>query len=237
MRQVVLDTETTGLYPNKGHKITEIGCVELIDRVITGNEFQSYINPQRDIEQKAIEITGITNEKVANAPLFADVIDDFIEFVGDADLIIHNAPFDIGFLTAEFKHLDLSFDDILGDCTVIDTLSMARKKYPGQRNSLDALCQRFDIKQFARDKHGALLDSQILAHVFFALTGGQRKLFDQDNAQTIDDANNKQVKTSLVSHVVPVVKPSKQELSEHNAMLDFLAKSNKIKSLWEKIEN
>jgi DNA polymerase-3 subunit epsilon len=157
MRQIVLDTETTGLEPSDGHRIIEIGCVELVDRRLTGNTWHQYINPDRTIDAGAIEVHGITNESLEDKPRFADVTDEFLAFIRDAELIIHNAPFDVGFINHEFSLLDTSPGVVTDYCTVLDTLTLARRMHPGQRNSLDALCRRYDIDNSRRELHGALL--------------------------------------------------------------------------------
>ena len=176
MRQIVLDTETTGLEVSQGHRIIEIGCVELVNRKLTGNHYHQYINPHREIDQGAIEVHGITSEFLADKPGFEAVAAAFIEFVQGAELVIHNAPFDVGFLDGELQRLPTSEDTLESRCTVIDTLVMARAKHPGQRNSLDALCQRYEVDNSQRDLHGALLDAEILADVYLAMTGGQTAL-------------------------------------------------------------
>ena len=176
MRQIVLDTETTGLEPKQGHRIIEIGCVELVNRRPTDNHYHQYIQPDRDIDAGAMEVHGITNEFLADKPRFEDIADDFIQYVKGAELIIHNAPFDVGFINNELNiasSQNMVLDDI---CTITDSLQMARKRYPGQKNSLDALCRRLEIDNSQRTLHGALLDSEILAEVYLALTGGQTGL-------------------------------------------------------------
>jgi DNA polymerase III subunit epsilon len=175
IRQIVLDTETTGLEPEQGHRIIEIGCVEMVDRRLTGNNFHQYLQPDREIDAGAVEVHGITNEFLADKPHFADVVADFLDYVRGAELIIHNAPFDIGFLNKELERMgdDVRMPDI---CAVTDTLVMAKKMHPGQRNSLDALCKRYDIDNSHRELHGALLDAEILADVYLMMTGGQAAL-------------------------------------------------------------
>ncbi|MCG7872584.1 MAG: DNA polymerase III subunit epsilon [Candidatus Thiodiazotropha lotti] len=179
MRQIVLDTETTGLEPEQGHRIIEIGCVELVDRRLTGNNFHQFLQPDREIDAGAIEVHGITNEFLADKPKFCDVAQDFVEYVRGAELIIHNAPFDVGFLDNELKlmHDSQRIDSL---CAVTDTLVMAKKMHPGQRNSLDALCKRYDIDNSHRELHGALLDAEILADVYLMMTGGQAALVLDD---------------------------------------------------------
>ena len=176
MRQIVLDTETTGLEPEQGHRIIEIGCVELVDRRLTGNNFHQYLQPDREIDDAAVEVHGITTEFLADKPRFEDVVEDFIGYLASAELIIHNAPFDVGFINAELKRLDPESEILESFCTVTDTLVMARKMHPGQRNSLDALCKRYEIDNSQRQLHGALLDSEILADVYLTMTGGQTAL-------------------------------------------------------------
>lgn len=189
-RQIVLDTETTGLNPKQGHRIIEIGCIELQKREITGNNLHLYINPERDIDEGAVKVHGITTEFLADKPLFTDIIQQFIQFIDGAELIIHNAPFDVGFLNHEMQLAGIKqYGQIADYCEVIDTLVMARNKHPGQRNSLDALCQRYDVDNSNRDLHGALLDSELLAGVYLRMTGGQTQLFSFDETphqQTVE---------------------------------------------------
>lgn len=173
MRQIVLDTETTGLEPSQGHRIIEVGCVELVNRRLTGNHFHRYLQPDRDIDPGAMEVHGITNVFLADKPRFAEVVDEFLDFIRGAELIIHNAPFDVGFLNHELGRLGPHYGGLLSYCTVLDTLEHARRLHPGQRNNLDALCKRYAIDNSQRELHGALLDAEILADVYLAMTGGQ----------------------------------------------------------------
>jgi DNA polymerase-3 subunit epsilon len=177
MRQIVLDTETTGLDPRQGHRIIEIGCVELLNRRLTGNHFHVYINPMREVEVEAMQVHGISNEFLRDKPLFKDVVSDFVEFIRGAQLVIHNAPFDVGFMDKEFSLLG-AFEPIVTAkiCSVMDTLSLARQIHPGQKNNLDALCRRYGIDNSHRELHGALLDAEILADVYLMMTGGQTAL-------------------------------------------------------------
>ena len=177
MRQIVLDTETTGLEPEHGHRIIEIGGVELVDRQLTGQQFHEYLNPQRKIDQGALEVHGIDEDFLAAKPKFAEVAETFVRFVEGAELIIHNAPFDVGFLDHELSLLPDERRRIDGLCKVTDSLALARSKFPGQKNNLDALCRRYEIDNSARQNHGALLDALILADVYLAMTGGQTTLF------------------------------------------------------------
>ncbi len=173
MRQIVLDTETTGLSPQSGHRLTEIGCVEIVDRRLTGRTFQSHVNPEREIDERASQITGLTWDMLKDKPKFAQIVDDLVEFVGDSELIIHNAQFDLGFIENELELIGHSWVRTLRDLSVIDTLSLSRQMTPGGRNSLDALCKRYGIDNSHRNYHGALLDAEILAHVYLAMTAGQ----------------------------------------------------------------
>ncbi len=223
-RQIVLDTETTGLEP-KDHRIIEIGCVELIDRRPTGNNFHIYLRPDREIDAAAVEVHGITNEFLADKPRFADVVEDLVDYLRGAELIIHNAPFDIGFLDAELGRLD-GADRIADHCSWIDTLVMARELHPGQRNSLDALCGRYDVDNSRRDKHGALLDAEILADVYLAMTGGQRALSLDTLAGDERGSDGAQTDIRRVSRdglTLTVVHANEQELAAHEARLDAIA--------------
>ncbi|WNV03591.1 DNA polymerase III subunit epsilon [Candidatus Methylospira mobilis] len=183
MKQIVLDTETTGLSPDEGHRIIEIGCVELIARKPTGNRFHVYLNPEREIDQGAIDVHGLDNAFLSDKPRFSEICADFLDFVQGAELVIHNAAFDVGFLNAELKRVRSDFALLESYCSILDTLALARKMHPGQRNSLDALCKRYDIDNRHRDLHGALLDAEILADVYLAMTGGQMLLLLDDGGQ------------------------------------------------------
>ncbi len=187
MRQIVLDTETTGLEPSQGHRIIEIGCVELVNRRLTGNHYHQYLQPDREIDEGAIEVHGISNEFLTDKPRFADVVDDFMGFVRGAELVIHNAPFDMGFLNHELSMIEAVEGSLEKYCTVLDTLALARKMHPGQKNSLDALCKRYEVNNAHRELHGALLDAEILADVYLLITGGQTDLLlsgQRDETQT-----------------------------------------------------
>src|SRR3974390_72765 len=175
MRQVILDTETTGLEVEQQHRIIEIGCVELFNRRLTGRSFHRYLNPERDIEEGALQVHGITRERLSREPTFAEVHREFLDFIRDAELIIHNAPFDVAVLNMELERITAEYR-IDGVCRVLDSLALARQMNPGQRNSLDALCKRYSVDNSHRDYHGALLDARILAEVYLAMTGGQGTL-------------------------------------------------------------
>lgn len=182
MRQVILDTETTGLEPKQGHRIIEIGCVEVINRRKTKRVFHQYLNPQRDIEDGAFDVHGLSNEFLSDKPLFADIAQELIDFIRDSEVIIHNAPFDLAFLDAELKRLGKQWGKTENYCQVLDTLPLARELHPGQKNSLDALCSRYEVDNSQRELHGALLDAQILLDVYLAITGGQTSLsLDEDD--------------------------------------------------------
>ncbi len=234
MRQIVLDTETTGLEVSQGHRIIEIGCVELDNRRLTGNHYHQYIKPEREIDQGAIEVHGITNEFLANKPLFAQVAQDFLEFVDGAELIIHNAPFDMGFLNSELKRLDNDAPALEDRCRVIDTLVMARGKHPGQRNNLDALCQRYDVDNSQRDLHGALLDAEILADVYLAMTGGQTTFQLSENDSSDGEARVERIIRLPAGRApLPVIQASEEELAAHRAQLEAIAGSSGGKVLWQ----
>jgi len=194
MRQVVLDTETTGIDPTAGHRIIEVGCVELENRRFTGRTYHSYINPEREIEEDAIRIHGITSEFLADKPRFAQIATEFLDFIKGAELIIHNAAFDVGFMDAEFARINTGLGTTKQYCTVLDTLGMARKLHPGQRNSLDALCKRYAVDNSKRTFHGALLDAEILADVYLLMTGGQIALALSAEAQEQNGVNPQHIK-------------------------------------------
>ncbi len=224
-RQVVLDTETTGLNPKEGHRIIEIGCVELVNRRLTDRKFHMYINPERKIDQGAIEVHGITNESLQDKPLFKDVAGDFLDFIRGAELIIHNAPFDIGFMDHEFARLNQSIGKTKEFCTVFDSLVYARKKHPGQRNSLDALCKRYGIDNSHRDLHGALLDAEILSDVYLLMTGGQISMLDEDD---LGPGGKEQVIQRISSDrpSLKVIECSAEESLEHEKTLLMLDESS-----------
>ena len=218
MRQVVLDTETTGLDPAAGHRVIEIGAVELIDRRLSGKNFHSYLNPQRDIEDGALEVHGITREFLHDKPLFADVAEDFLQFIQGAELIIHNAPFDLGFLDMELSRLAACPGRIDEFASVLDTLELAREMHPGQRNNLDALCKRYAIDDSSRTLHGALLDAEILADVYLAMTGGQTDLGLSFKSSRLQEQKNP-LAGQGERPPLRVLAPSAAELSLHQARL------------------
>ncbi len=224
MRQIVLDTETTGLEVSQGHRIIEIGCVEIINRKLTGNHFHQYTNPEREIDQGAVEVHGISQDFLADKPTFIDIADTFMAFIEGAELIIHNAPFDVGFINYELSLLDKKYPRIEEVCTVIDTLVMARHKHPGQKNSLDALCKRYGVDNSQRDLHGALLDSEILADVYLLMTGGQTAL-SLGSAQDQDSIQSNELRVELLDPDrtrLKVLRANEKELAAHRARLEFI---------------
>lgn len=223
MRQVVLDTETTGLTVSAGHRVIEIGGVEIIDRKLTGRHYHQYVNPERDSDIAALEVHGLTTEFLADKPLFADIMAEMLEFLGDAELIIHNAAFDIGFLDHELKKARAPVRALEKQCSVLDSLMLARQKHPGQANGLDALCRRYGVDNSARTLHGALLDAEILADVYLLMTGGQTALFAQ-STDTDRVAQVERVRRSAVERpALPVVLATPDELAAHEKLLDALA--------------
>lgn len=234
MRQIVLDTETTGLEHSQGHRLIEIGCVELVNRKLTGRHFHRYVNPNREIDAGAIEVHGITNEMLADKPLFAQIVDELIDFVRDAELIIHNAPFDLGFLNSELSLLGRT-DRIEQLCGVIDTLVMARQRHPGQKNNLDALCQRYGVDNSQRDLHGALLDAEILADVYLLMTGGQTALALASSESENSNAAQQsvEVRRSTVAAALKVVAANSEELAAHAAQLARLDKASSGKTIFK----
>ncbi|WP_417446002.1 DNA polymerase III subunit epsilon [Kangiella sp.] len=223
MRQIVLDTETTGLEPYDGHRIIEIGCVELVNRKFTGNHYHQYLQPDREIDQGAMEVHGITNEFLEDKPRFVDVVDEFLEFIEGAELVIHNAPFDVGFLDHELSLLDTNKGKLSDYCSVLDTLVLARQMHPGQRNSLDALCKRYEIDNSHRELHGALLDSEILADVYLRMTGGQTSLtLGRQNAANQQTTETTVRRISANRQPLKVIKASEYEATEHQKKLSSL---------------
>ena len=221
MRQIVLDTETTGLSTDLGHRIIEIGCLEMVNRRLTGREYHRFLNPQRDIDEGAERVHGISRADLESQPLFADIAEEFLEFLRDSELVIHNADFDVGFIEYELELMKHPKPAIADHAMVLDTLALARKLHPGQRNSLDALCKRYSVDASKRDVHGALIDSELLAKVYLAMTGGQTamsldadaadmaRIFEESANQTRDDGLN-----------LVVVRASKDDMTAHDALLD-----------------
>ena len=221
MRQVILDTETTGLSTAQGHRIIEIGCIEMVNRRLTGREYHRFINPERAIDEGAERVHGISLADLEGQPRFADVAEEFLEFIAGSELVIHNAEFDVGFLEYELKLMQHQKGTITDHATVLDTLGLARKLHPGQRNSLDALCKRYEVDASRRDVHGALIDSELLARVYLAMTGGQSTLLlDEDKtgaAAASEAATSRQRPDGLT---LKVVKANDEELAAHESLLD-----------------
>ena len=235
MRQVILDTETTGLEPAKGHRIIEIGCVEIRNRRRSDRTFHQYVNPMREIEDGAFDVHGISNEFLKDKPEFKDIAQDLIDFIRDSEVIIHNAPFDVAFINAELKGLGKQWGRLEDHCKITDTLVMARELHPGQKNSLDALCNRYQIDNSQRDLHGALLDAQILLDVYLVMTGGQTNLsldevIDEHSDRTRlqrRDGNHPPLKT---------IKPSAAELEAHQHRLHALSQTSDSVCVWIELE-
>ncbi len=235
MRQIVLDTETTGLETSANHRIIEIGGVELVDRRFTGRQFHKYINPERDIDDGAFEVHGLSAEFLSDKPCFADVAEELLGFLDDAELIIHNAPFDVTFLDYELSLLG-ERRRIADRCRVTDSLAYARRKHPGQKNSLDALCRRYGVDNSARTLHGALLDAEILADVFLLMTGGQTMLFAADSAEGNNEARLEQ-RAELAADRPPlkIIRADDDELEAHEAWLKELDEASEGGSLWRRL--
>ena len=234
MRQIILDTETTGLEPSRGHRIIEIGCVELNNRRMTTNYFHHYLNPGREIDDGAFEIHGISNEFLSSKPGFQDIAQEFIDFVRDSEVIIHNAPFDVGFINAELELLGPAWGRLEDYCHIVDTLMIAREKHPGLKNSLDALCQRYKVDNSSRDLHGALLDARILLDVYLAMTGGQTDL-------SLDDRHTPGAGVAQQTHVLDadrpqlrVIEPTEVENTLHQKRLEVIDKKSGGKCVWKK---
>ncbi len=235
MRQIVLDTETTGLDPAQGHRVVEIGCVEMIDRRLTGKRFHRYLSPGRPVDEGAVEVHGLTDAFLADKPAFAQVADEFLGFVRESELIIHNAPFDLAFLDAELALLGPERGRMADYCTHTDTLAMARARHPGQRNSLDALCKRYFVDNSQRELHGALLDAEILADVYLNMTGGQTALELGGEEQGRLHAGEHEARiTRLASGraALRVIAASDEELALHRQRLQEIAKASGGKCLW-----
>lgn len=224
MRQIILDTETTGIDPKQGHRIIEIGCVEMVDRKLTKNHFHVYINPDRQVEEEAFQVHGISDEFLADKPRFHQVAQDFLNYIQGAELVIHNAPFDVGFIDHEFAKLG-NFPKVSDICSVFDTLAFARSKHPGAKNNLDALCRRYGIDNSHRELHGALLDSEILADVYLLMTGGQTSLgLGDEDDDMMGGAALTIKRLSPDRPMLKVLKANDAELELHNERLDLIEK-------------
>jgi DNA polymerase-3 subunit epsilon len=231
-RQIVLDTETTGLSPQDGHRIIEIGAVELINRRPSRRNFHVYLNPQRLIDAEAIAVHGITNEFLQDKPRFSDIVDEFAEFIRGTELIIHNAAFDVGFINYEYQLLRRA--KLEDQCAIFDTLALARNRHPGQRNSLDALCKRYNIDNSQRELHGALLDAQLLAEVYLLMTGGQESLLTEEKP-SLSSPETSSFQAQSLSKSRPrlrVIAATADEAAEHQRQLAAIQKSSQGKCLW-----
>lgn len=235
VRQIVLDTETTGLDPAEGHRIIEIGCVELINRRRTNNDYQAYCHPERQIDEAALGIHGITNEFLEDKPRFVDIARQFLNYVKDAELIIHNAEFDTNFLNHELSRVGPELGAIDEYCAVVDTLKLARQAHPGQRNDLDSLCQRYHIDNTQRSLHGALLDAEILADVYLAMTGGQTALL-LDSPSPAAVASPRSGEPASSDTPLKIIYASPDELDQHERWLDRLEREAAGGCLWRRLE-
>ena len=233
MRQIVLDTETTGIDPNEGHRIIEIGCVEVVERELTGRNYHVYINPEREVEAEAITVHGITNEFLTDKPKFAEIADEFFEFIKGAELVIHNAAFDVGFMDSEFARLK-PVRKTADHCGIVDTLAIARAKHPGQKNNLDALCKRYGVDNSNRDLHGALLDAEILADVYLLMTGGQTAL-SLDSGTGDDGSAGGLRRISSERQPLAVVRASDEEAEAHEAFMAMMEKQAGG-TVWSKLQ-
>ncbi len=240
MRQIVLDTETTGLEVEQHHRVIEIGCVEMFNRRLTGRSFHRYLNPERDVDEGAQAVHGLSRERLAQEPKFAHVHDEFLEFVQGAELIIHNAPFDVAFLNAEFRRMPMNANNVhakVADfCRVLDSLALARQLHPGQRNSLDALCKRYSVDNSHREYHGALLDARILAEVYLAMTGGQAKFALSAESDTARSRARQAEPTRFADAVrITVVTASTEEMLAHEHVLALLDKASRGTTVWRRL--
>jgi DNA polymerase III subunit epsilon len=219
-RQIILDTETTGLSADKGDRLIEVGCIEMINRRMTSNRFHRYVNPKRHIDEGAVRVHGITEAFLKDKPTFDQIADDLFLFLQGAELVIHNAPFDISFLNAEFARVNKKYAPITQHCSVIDTLVMARKEYPGQQNTLDALCRRFGVNNKHRDLHGALIDASLLSEVYLMMTGGQSQLFSVDNAEQNRQSTAVAKKLLRSGIPLPIIVANADELCAHEKFME-----------------
>jgi len=234
VRQIVLDTETTGLEPELNHRVIEIGCVELVNRRSTGRTFHRYLNPEREIDDGALAVHGISRTDLDGQPRFAEIVEELLSFVAGAELVIHNAAFDVAFLDAELARLPGERRQMAAVCQVLDTLALARELHPGQRNSLDALCKRYDVDNSARELHGALLDARILADVYLAMTGGQGALAlaDADTLPTTAGARPAARPPLRPAVALLVLAASAEELAAHEVMLAVIVKASGGRLVW-----
>tara|TARA_B100000941_G_scaffold195287_1_gene141521 strand:+ start:450 stop:1166 length:717 start_codon:yes stop_codon:yes gene_type:complete len=234
-KYIILDTETTGLEVNQGHRVIEIGAVLLNDRKKSEQHFHSYLNPSRLIDEEATKVHGISNSDLDDEPFFDEIAEEFLNFIDGSTLVIHNAPFDLGFLNNELKLASISYPNLEDICEIEDTLTIAREKFPGQRNSLDALATRFNISNYDRTFHGALLDANILADVYMQLTGGQSK-FEFMSDSNILSINNKNSEDSTIDKIddLPKINASKTDIENHNKRISEIEKKYSVKTFWRK---
>ncbi|OGT63810.1 MAG: DNA polymerase III subunit epsilon [Gammaproteobacteria bacterium RIFCSPHIGHO2_12_FULL_45_12] len=232
MRHIILDTETTGLKPEEGHRIIEVGCLELIDRKLTGEQFHQYLNPDREVEAGAIAVHGIKNDFLRDKPRFAEIAHELMAFIDGAELIIHNAPFDVGFINHELTLTGGSWQPVTHYCSVLDTLKLARQLHAGQRNSLDALCKRYGVDNTKREYHGALLDAFLLTQVYLAMTGGQGSFFDalHDDAARAGSLASERVTDVIEANALCLLKADEASLREHEKYLEDLKRNGQC--LW-----
>lgn len=236
MRQVVLDTETTGLDPSQGHRVIEIGCVEIDNRKLTGRHYHCYLNPGREIDAAAIEVHGLTSQFLRDKPRFHQIDEEFLAFIDGSELVIHNAPFDIGFLDHELRATKTDATAISNICGVLDSLLLAREKHPGQRNSLDAMCKRYGVDNTQRQLHGALLDAEILADVYLVMTSGQSSLLLSEDESEGSNRRRRNKKHNVQREKIAVIKAGDDELAAHEQRLQDLAESSDEGCLWLQLE-
>lgn len=237
MRQIVFDTETTGINPKDGHRVIEIGCVELQNRKLTGNNFHCYINPQREIDQGAMDVHGLSSEFLADKPLFSDIAEEFVRYIEGAELIAHNASFDIGFLNHELALDGSRFGPVESICQITDSLAIAKYKHPGSPASLDALCRRYQVDNSNRDLHGALLDAELLAEVYLLMTGGQTGLELHGSGETSGRQTAEAVRAIDASLALPVIKADTNEQQAHRQYLAFIDEQCEQGNLWDRLGN
>ena len=232
MRQIILDTETTGLEPKQGHRIIEIGCIELVDRRETSRNFHQYLNPEREIDDGAFNVHGLSNEFLSDKSRFADIAQEFIDFIKGSELIIHNAPFDVGFINSELRLLGKKWGRVEDYCKIFDTLVLAREKHPGQKNNLDALCKRYEVDNSQRDLHGALLDAQILLDVYLRITGGQTALSfaETELKKSTADENKHEISVKQTKKII--IEPTESELTQHQLLLESIHEKSGGKCIW-----
>lgn len=236
MRQIVLDTETTGLEPDMGHRIIEIGAVEVLDRKLTGQHFHKYINPEREIDDGAFEVHGISQTFLADKPVFVEIWEEFVEYVRGAELVIHNAPFDVSFLEYELRKIAGAPRNITEICSVRDSLALARKKHPGQKNNLDALCRRYEVDNSQRQLHGALLDAEILADVYLLMTGGQTSLFGQVEQQDQSSGSGAEGFNPVRHNGLRVVTANSDERAAHEEFMQMLSEKSGAEPVWDRLD-